>query len=94
MAMFTSVWSLPSTIAGGLGFIVLGLLWMYWRFFTIKNNSGLPLPPGPKAEPFFGHFRIVPLVNPEFEYIRWGKEYSETSHNSPASFKLLIVRRL
>ncbi|KFZ16483.1 hypothetical protein V501_02223 [Pseudogymnoascus sp. VKM F-4519 (FW-2642)] len=44
--------------------------------FCLTAIFGLPLPPGPPAEPFFGHFRSVPLVNPEFSYIEWGKEYS------------------
>lgn len=66
---------IPTTLAGIAGLIILGAFYIYKRFFTLRNNSGLPLPPGPPAEPFFGHFRSVPLVNPELSYIKWGKEY-------------------
>lgn len=66
---------IPTTLSSIAGLIILGVFYIYKRFFTLRNNSGLPLPPGPPAEPFFGHFRSVPLVNPEFSYIKWGKEY-------------------
>jgi hypothetical protein len=65
----------PIALSSIAGLIILGVFYIYKRFFTLRNNSGLPLPPGPPAEPFFGHFRSVPLVNPEFSYIEWGKEY-------------------
>lgn len=62
-------------LSGLTGMLILAALFIYKRYFTLRNTSGLPLPPGPPAEPFFGHFRTVPLENPEYAYIKWGKEY-------------------
>lgn len=67
---------IPATQSIIVGLLILGAFYIYKRFFTLRNNSGLPLPPGPPAEPFFGHFRTVPLVNPEYSYIEWGKKYA------------------
>jgi hypothetical protein len=76
---------IPITESLIVGLIILGAFYIYSRFFTLRNNSGLPLPPGPPAEPFFGHFRTVPLVNPEYSYIKWGKEYG-----MPCVFSLVL----
>ncbi|KAL1889076.1 hypothetical protein Sste5346_009141 [Sporothrix stenoceras] len=40
-----------------------------------RRRAGLPLPPGPPAEPVLGHLRVVPAANPEYAYIEWSKEY-------------------
>ncbi|RDW92582.1 hypothetical protein BP5796_01976 [Coleophoma crateriformis] len=67
--------SLLNSLALGAGFILLFLWQVYLRCFTVKNKSGFPLPPGPKGEPVLGHFRVIPEDNPEFAYMKWGKEY-------------------
>jgi hypothetical protein len=50
-----------------------------WTFLKRKINSKVfrpALPPGPPGEPLLGHLRIIPTSSPEFEYAKWGKEYS------------------
>ncbi|KAL1740645.1 hypothetical protein HDZ31DRAFT_2134, partial [Schizophyllum fasciatum] len=34
-----------------------------------------PLPPGPPAEWFIGHFRVNPTHNAERTYLQWSKDY-------------------
>ncbi|KAK7700780.1 hypothetical protein SLS57_011972 [Botryosphaeria dothidea] len=41
--------------------------------FTSATHK-LPLPPSPPGEPILGHFRLIPALNPEHAYIKWGKE--------------------
>ncbi|KIH89747.1 cytochrome p450 monooxygenase [Sporothrix brasiliensis 5110] len=40
-----------------------------------RRRAGLPLPPGPPAEPVLGHLRVIPAANPEYTYMQWSKEY-------------------
>jgi cytochrome P450 len=51
--------------------VVLPLLYK-----SLTKQRGLPLPPGPPPEPLLGHLRIVPTDHPEYQYTKWGKEYS------------------
>lgn len=57
--------------------IALGILFaigvLYYQ--KIHTRSKLPLPPGPKGEPFIGHLRVIPESHPEYQYTEWGKEY-------------------
>jgi hypothetical protein len=69
-------------LTGLTGMLILTAFYIYKRYFTFRNTSGLPLPPGPPPEPFFGHFRTVPLENPEFSYVKWGKEYGMLQRTS------------
>ncbi|KAL2208559.1 putative cytochrome P450 oxidoreductase [Sarocladium strictum] len=41
----------------------------------LQKPNGLPLPPGPPAEPLLGHLRVIPVDHPEYDYTRWGKQY-------------------
>lgn len=69
--------SVLNAVALGAAVVALFIWQIYVRCFTVKNNSGFPLPPGPKGDPILGHFRVVPLENPEFSYIKWGKEFGK-----------------
>ncbi|OAA72090.1 Cytochrome P450 [Cordyceps fumosorosea ARSEF 2679] len=40
-----------------------------------RRTNGLPLPPGPPAEPILGHLRIVPSHSPEYTYMQWSRQY-------------------
>jgi len=63
------------TLAVLVGTIVV-TFWQYnIHWLRIKNTSGFPFPPGPKGEPFLGHFETIPLVKPELSYIN-GAGYS------------------
>lgn len=41
------------------------------------HRGPYPLPPGPPGKPIVGHLGVIPALNPEFQYIKWGKEYSK-----------------
>ncbi|GME35254.1 putative cytochrome p450 protein [Neofusicoccum parvum] len=41
---------------------------------STSATSKLPLPPSPPGDPILGHFRQIPVLNPEYAYIKWGKE--------------------
>jgi hypothetical protein len=48
-----------------------------WRLGNAKKSSTLaPLPPGPPADPIFGHVRLVPSSRPELSFQKWAKEYN------------------
>ncbi|KAI6083515.1 putative cytochrome P450 oxidoreductase [Hypoxylon rubiginosum] len=70
LKMFPEV-SRPHMLLAIAAILILPLL--YHRF---RRRGGLPLPPGPPAEPILGHLRVVPTEHPEFAYTRWGKEYN------------------
>ena len=55
-------------VAGGI--LVLVVL----SFVRFRRHKGKPLPPGPNFS--FSHLRTITAANPEFEYIKWGKEYN------------------
>ena len=40
-----------------------------------KRANGLPLPPGPPADPLIGHLRLIPPTNAEETFREWGKTY-------------------
>ena len=40
-----------------------------------RKRRCLPLPPGPPADPFIGHLRVLPRQNPQDTYYAWGKQY-------------------
>lgn len=68
----------PSALAA-LVFLLGGFLAL-----RLKSTKRLPypLPPGPPGEPIIGHFRVIPGLNPEHQYIKWGKQYGKfTSSN-------------
>lgn len=48
---------------------------VYLIYNVFSKQKGLPLPPGPPAEPILGHLRVVPTDHPEYAYTKWGKEY-------------------
>ncbi|KAL2828677.1 cytochrome P450 [Aspergillus cavernicola] len=40
------------------------------------NKRGLPFPPGPPANPIWGHLRVIPKDHPEHQFVEWGKTYN------------------
>ena len=85
--------SMPLSIMTSGLLIVLAVLaiaqLVYQRF---ARSKGLPLPPGPPAEPFLGHLRVVPSDHPEFEYAKWGKEYdSDVLHFSVLGRDIVVL---
>lgn len=60
-----------------------------------QNRGKLPLPPGPPAEPFLGHLRVVPADHPEFAYTQWGKDYgSDVLHFSVLGRDIIILNSI
>jgi hypothetical protein len=57
-----------------LASIIVTILWKLLTFN--RKDDTHPLPPGPPKDPIIGHVRHVPAKNPEFTYIKWGKQYS------------------
>ena len=50
----------------------------YLLYLRLRPKADGPrLPPGPPAEPFLGHIRVIPQENAERAYFRWSKEYGE-----------------
>ncbi|OKL56409.1 hypothetical protein UA08_08055 [Talaromyces atroroseus] len=56
-----------------LGAFFVGLV--FWALKPAKQNP-YPLPPGPPAEPIFGHARLIPTTRPEVTYAKWTKDYN------------------
>lgn len=62
---------------------------IYKRF---SRRHGLPLPPGPPAEPFLGHLRVIPAEHPEYFYTQWGKQCnSDILHFSVLGRSIVIL---
>lgn len=67
--------------------IILACLYVCKVSLSKKNS----LPPGPPGEIILGHFRIVPTNNPEYEYMRWSKEYKSDILGFHMPGKTIIV---
>jgi hypothetical protein len=51
------------------------IAWTASSYYSHKRKSrGLPLPPGPAAEPIIGHLRVIPTDNPEYYYQKLSKD--------------------
>jgi len=49
---------------------------------VIKRSSKkypCPLPPSPPAEPFFGHYRNLPLENAHLTHMQYAKQFSKSN---------------
>ncbi len=46
------------------------------RHITSASRFPCPLPPSPPAEPFFGHYRRLPLDNAHLTHIAYAKEFN------------------
>ncbi len=64
----------PTIIGFGLAVLASFALWAY-SIAPRLRRKGVPLPPGPPAEPIIGHLRVVPEYSPEYAYQKWAKEY-------------------
>jgi hypothetical protein len=62
-------------------FLVLLFIWLSSTLYYRKRLS-YPLPPGPPGKFLVGNLGSI-SEHPELDYIRWGKEYSESSMESP-----------
>ncbi len=61
-----------AVICGGI------LLFVVATRLALKKRQGLPLPPGPPADPLIGHLRVFPdpKVTPEAFY-EWSLKYGD-----------------
>lgn len=59
---------------------------------NLSRRQGLPLPPGPPAEPLLGHLRVIPADHPEYFYTQWGKECdSDILHFSMLGRSIVVL---
>ena len=64
----------------GVAIVFLFLFIAFLVALWILNRPGRPpLPPGPPAERFFGHYRLVPTDAAFRQYAEWSKEYGTLS---------------
>ncbi|KAI0444551.1 putative O-methylsterigmatocystin oxidoreductase [Xylaria telfairii] len=69
--------AIPNALSIFVIVVVVGVSAAFSTCLQIPRRKGrLPLPPGPPAEPFIGHLRIIPANHPEFRYAEWAKEYN------------------
>ncbi|TRM58284.1 cytochrome P450 [Schizophyllum amplum] len=57
-------------------FVACALAYALYLLLKRPSTKGLPLPPGPPAEPLLGHLRVIPQTGAERAYYQWGKEYN------------------
>jgi hypothetical protein len=52
------------------------LILISWALYAIPRRARkLPLPPGPRPDPFIGHLRMLPTLDEHRVYANWGEEY-------------------
>lgn len=66
--------------------IALALLYLF-IYLKRRSTKRLPLPPGPPADPLFGHLRLMPSENHELTFHEWSKKYG-ISHYQHVQFHL------
>ncbi|TRM63939.1 cytochrome P450 [Schizophyllum amplum] len=60
-----------------------------------RSQQSLPLPPGPPADPLFGHLRKIPSIGAERLYLQWGREYdSDVIHVSVLGQPIIVLNSL
>lgn len=47
------------------------------RWFYLRVDHWLPLPPGPPSDPIIGHVRFMPSSYPWKTFAEWGKRWGE-----------------
>jgi hypothetical protein len=60
-------------------FLSLTCLVVWYNGYSKKHD---PLPPGPPAEPLFGHLRLIPPVGQETLFYKWGKVYGNQFYSA------------
>lgn len=56
-------------------FPVIGALAIYATVVIVRRSRRLPLPPGPRPDPFIGNVRQMGSNDLKIVFERWGKEY-------------------
>ena len=55
-------------------------------------RKGLRLPPGPPANPIWGHLGVIPEDHPEHQFIEWSKQYnSDILHFNILSRSMIVL---
>ncbi|CAK7221587.1 hypothetical protein SBRCBS47491_004577 [Sporothrix bragantina] len=74
-SLVSGVTALPLSAAVVLFSMALVGLIVHRHLSFERRRAGVPLPPGPPAEPVLGHLRVIPASNPEYAYMQWSNEY-------------------
>jgi hypothetical protein len=79
-----ALWMMDFVIQASRGLSLLALATAILLLFRLLNrrNSPYPLPPGPPGRFLVGNLGQVSHENPEQDYIRWGRQYSESATSS------------
>ncbi|KIP01864.1 hypothetical protein PHLGIDRAFT_131056 [Phlebiopsis gigantea 11061_1 CR5-6] len=56
-----------------------------------RQRHALPLPPGPPADPFLGHLRLMPSHNPHETFFEWSKQYGDVMYLDVLGKPVLIL---
>lgn len=54
---------------------LLALVFLLSAYLKRRTTKRPPLPPGPPADPFIGHLRIMPSDQQELVFHEWAKTY-------------------
>lgn len=77
-------------ISPGCGLIGTALvsvvLFLLYRHIVCARKP-YPLPPGPPAKLLVGNLGQLSVDHPEQDYIRWGKQYSQSTPASPCAVR-------
>lgn len=55
--------------------IGFGAFFLLGQWFLGLRRAKAALPPGPPAEWFLGHLRVIPTFSPEYTFMEWSKQY-------------------
>ncbi|KAJ7691367.1 cytochrome P450 [Mycena rosella] len=67
----------------------VGLLLFYARLK--RRSPGTPLPPGPPAEPFIGHLRVIPASGQAKTFHEWSKIYGDVVHLHSLGRNIIVL---
>ncbi|KAJ8699318.1 hypothetical protein PTI98_002444 [Pleurotus ostreatus] len=70
---------------------LLALVFLLSAYLKRRTTKRPPLPPGPPADPFIGHLRIMPSDQQELVFHEWAKTYGDVMHLKVFGHDIIVL---
>ncbi|KAG9225867.1 hypothetical protein CCMSSC00406_0008395 [Pleurotus cornucopiae] len=70
---------------------LLCLVFLLSAYLKRRTTKRPPLPPGPPADPFIGHLRIMPSDQQELVFHEWAKIYGDVMHLKVLGHDIIVL---
>ncbi|KDQ34018.1 hypothetical protein PLEOSDRAFT_152351 [Pleurotus ostreatus PC15] len=70
---------------------LLALVFLLSAYLKRRTTKRPPLPPGPPADPFIGHLRVMPSDQQELVFHEWAKTYGDVMHLKVFGHDIIVL---